>query len=281
MQRFWKLFPIFIFGTLVMIFGGCKTQVVSSHRFDQPVEIDERTTEWQGVALTTLEESGAALGIGNDDENLYILLRFRDPKWVGIIRRDGITLWLDNQGGKRKEFGLVYNGGPDISELMKRRQTEPDKGGRRWNPPDEGFEGMEIPEERFSILLKKWFMQPAYISPVGKNGPKVGTGVEHGFINYEFKIPLSEGGDDFYGLSVGPGKTIAIGLEWGIDRKRGLGQGRPDGGRGGGGQIGGQGGGRGGDFKGGGPGGRMGGGQYSKRFSKQEVWVTVTLAAGK
>lgn len=286
MHRLWKLFSILIFGVFVIVSGGCKTQAVSSHRFEQPVEIDELTTEWRGVPLTTLEKSGAALGIGNDDENLYILLRFRDPQWVGIIRREGLTCWIDNQGGKAKEFGLVYNGGPDISELMKQRKTELGDGGRRWNPPDEGFEGRELPEERFSILLKKWFMQPAYISPVGKNGPQIGTGVEHGFINYELKIPLSESGDDFYGLGVGPGETITIGLEWGIDMKRDPGQGMPGGGRGqgqggGGGQIGGPGGAGGGGMKGGRQGGRMGGGQSMKRFSKQEVWLKVTLAAAK
>lgn len=280
MQRFWKLFPVLIFTTIIFVGGGCKTQTMPSHRFDQPIEVDEQTTDWQGVAMTTLAESGAVLGIGNDDENLYILLRFRDPQWVGIIRRGGITFWFDIKGGKAKEFGLVYNGGPDISELMKQRKTEQSDGGGRWNLPGEGFEGREMPEERFSILLKKWFMQPAYISPQGKNGPQIGTGVEHGFINYELKIPLSESGDDFYGLGVGPGETITIGLEWGIDMKRDPGQGMPGGGRGQG-QIGGPGGGRGGSFKGGGPGGKMGGGQSMKRFSKQEVWLKVTLAVAK
>jgi hypothetical protein len=105
----------------------------------------------------------------------------------------------------------------------------------------------------------------------GAEGPAAAFDTSNGFFVYEFKIPLEQGRDRYYGIGIEPGHKIAIGAEWGDMgdfRRR-----QP-------GEMGGSG----GPMPGGGSGGgfdghrRMGGGQRPKMPTKQEVWFKTKIA---
>jgi hypothetical protein len=207
-------------------------------------------SEWNEVPLTYIEESDVQVGLRNDEKNLYVLFCFYDAKWARAIRMDGITMWLDGSGKRKKHLGLCYTGGP--------------------------------PEKLTAVTKEKqWTIASA---TDGSGDPIVRSGSVRGLYVYEFSVPL--GGEDArdFALAAQPGQAISLGLKWGgmndDDRKRmteqmsGRGGMGPGGGRGGGVGRGGRGGGK-------GPGGRRGGPGGMERpesSEEQEVWLRTTLA---
>ena len=101
------------------VLAGCKAFEVQTNWSAAPVQVDGETTEWSSIPTTYFEDIGVQLGLCNDSENLYILFRFGNQTWARAIRMGGVTLWLDNSGKKKKDFGIRYTGGPSLSDLQK------------------------------------------------------------------------------------------------------------------------------------------------------------------
>lgn len=111
--------------TLSSIFflASCKSEKAEIYWSAEPVQIDGQMTEWAGKPTNYLGKSGVQLSLRNDSENLYVLFRFSNQEWARLIRMGGVTLWLDNSGKKKKDFGLRYTGGPSPSEMQKTGMT--------------------------------------------------------------------------------------------------------------------------------------------------------------
>lgn len=267
---------------LSLAISGCKTEQIQCHWPSQPIIIDGQMTEWEDRANIYFEENGVLLGLRNDDENLYILFRFRDRSWLRAIRMTGLTIWLDGQGNKDKTFGIRYNGIPlpDDSSFTG-------VGGQNINTanmPPGMMERMaerlrDMPVQLTVIDENRWY-EPMAVPEDGSRGPAVAFSDARGFYTYEFSIPLAESTDDTYGLNSAPGQIIGIGGEWGDMDMDDLkpSRGNMSGGRGDG-MGGGRGGGMGGG-KGGGMGGRPGGmgGNRLEMPEKQEFWLKTELA---
>lgn len=251
---------------------GCNVQEVPSHWSTQPVQVDGKTTDWSNKPMTFFQDEGVALGLSNDAENLCILFRFQDPKWARTIRMTGLTLWLDVNGKKGKNFMIRYKGGPSLA-----RMRAAGEGGDLDHIPPELNECLMrqegSSEDRFTCFVKDRIIEKS-IPTDGSQGPAASYDTSLGFYSYEFSVPLQESEVRYYGIGAQPGQTISIGAVWGnMSNLRGKGKGRSgmNGGRGG---------------MGGGPPdrGRMGGGRGSKGGGrmqppeKQEVWVKTQLA---
>jgi hypothetical protein len=195
----------------------------------------------------------------------------------------GLTLWLDNSGKKKKDFGIRYTGEPLLPDLQK-------MGGSG----EGGFEESLTPEQRQNLVDREKAMadQITFINKKsnleiklkvdGSGGPAVCFDSVGGIYAYEFSIPLQKG--DAYDCAIGakPGQTICLGLEWGgmgdrqSMRQGGGGMGMPPGGGppgGGGGMP------PGGGGMGGGPPGGGRSGARMQQPEKQEVWVKTKLAS--
>ncbi|MBU8934834.1 MAG: hypothetical protein KOO62_12665, partial [candidate division Zixibacteria bacterium] len=220
---------------------------------------------------------GYTIGLANDDERLYLLLRFRDPQWAMSIRTSGLSLWLNENGNNDKDFSLFYRGGPSPNEL---RQMIGRQGGESFSDQKFGKragQNMDSLQESFTCAIKDVIIEKTIVMD-GSEGPSVAFAMDQGFFNYEFSVPLAESRVRYYGLDVSPGKKAGIGIKWGgSDRKSldgrdmfgsgGDGFGMPSGGRGG---MGGR--------KGG---GGMSGGKRPEMRSKSnvvELWARTTLA---
>ncbi len=265
---------------------------ISPHWTDKPIYIDGNIDDWSGLPTTFLEDQGAVIGLANDSENLYVQVRFRDAIWARAIHRSGLTLYLDADGGKNKNIGLKFVGGPTFAEIREASPGRDSSDGQRWQgegrSPREGMNQDRMrgrDDTLFSYFDKKGLID-ATINIDGANGPKVAWGIDHGFYVYEFSIPLAQSKVRDYGLGLEPGKKIGFGAEWG---GRPEGMGGPDGGGprlsggfpgGGGGMMGGgDGDNDGGMERGGGMRGeRPGGEQMRKAMTKQEFWTKTKLA---
>jgi hypothetical protein len=260
--------------------AGSKAQEVQTFWAATPVQADGQMTEWPGDRTTYVEGRGVLLGLSNDGRNLYILFRFSDPAWARSVRMSGLTLWLDNTGKKKKDFGIRYYGGPSVPRM--RRGESPGDGSPGEKPgPEEGRAGsdMEMPGvDQITVIDKKSDHEESLFAN-GSSGPAAGFGSVEGTYTYEFSIPLQAGDAARYGIGTEPGRPISLGLEWGglemagrkhvghpggEHRDEGPGGDRPDGERRG----------RGGH----GPWGDRGGADR-KPPEKQVLWVKTSLAS--
>ena len=264
-----------------------KTPDILSHYTDQPIIVDGHIDDWNGLPTTFLEDKGAVIGLANDSQKLYVQIRFREPVYARVIHRSGLTLYFDSKGGKSKDIGLKFVGGPSMAEIREASPQREDSGAEMENSFPRGGASHDQMRNRndtvFTYFDKKQLID-ATIGIEGVNGPQVAWGMDHGFFVYEFAIPLAESKVRDYGLGLEPGKKLGIGAEWG-GRPEGMGdQQGPQLSTGG---FPGEGGGMmgGGDEDGMGPrsggreGERSGGDAMRKAFTKQEFWTKTTLAS--
>ena len=264
-----KRIEIAALGLAIVILGGCKAQEVTCHRVAEPIIVDGGMTDWAAIPTTFFEKQAAAIGVASDGDRLYLLFRFRDPQWARAIRTSGLTLWVNADGKKNRNFGIKFNGGPDLKELTMERD-EPGASGRM----PEMFQKRPAasdsnPAVELRVINTDWWYESQAVSLDGLSGPAAGFAHDEGFFSYEFSLPLVAGSTDFFGLGAVSGQSIAIGAEWGgIDQERVHGM------------MGGRFGGPGGSPPGGMDGGRPGGGRGGiSRPEKQEIWFKTTLVA--
>jgi hypothetical protein len=275
---------------------GCGKVKIESAWCAREIVADGQPDEWQG-ATTYIKETGVAVGVRNDRDNLYVCMSTGDPEIAGSMLRQGFTVWFDPEGGKEKVFGVRCPLGMS-GEAPAR-------------PP--GGEGQRQPSQKTarpdSIDIKDMFAKSSAkieihrpdtegvirVENNGELGVKVGLGCLRGRYIYEIKVPL--GGTDIcpYGIGVDMGESIGAGFEIPKVEMAAVGmsggrESKPTGGGPGGDMPGGgMGGGR-GRPPGGGPGGMgggMGGGRSQGRQSAADagagldLWTKIKLASAE
>jgi hypothetical protein len=257
---------------VLLIAAGCNAKKVESLPLNHAIKIDGNFDDWKDVPIDTYDDNQVGMSICNDDENLYILFRFQNHDWARVIRRTGLTLWIDQKGGKDKVFGINYNGGPSQEEIMANLPDEVKQ--RMENMSEEQRARMEARMRARPVRLEVIDNRAEQVWPLdsmNKYGLEVKYGFVDGFYTYEARIPLKIISADFYGIEIKPGQEIALGAEWGgFGNFRGERPERPEGG--------------GfsdrppGERRGGGM-GRHPGGMRPNIPEKQEIWIKADLAA--
>jgi hypothetical protein len=265
----------------------CKDATVAAQWTQQIVTFSGQRSDWPNGSIGSLEGKEASLGLSNDSQNVYVMLFFRNEQWARMIKSTGLTLWLDPQGKKKKQFMVKLVGGPSWEDLMKASGRDPAKQQDRMPPGmDYKMKEKQGSDTTFTCFQKDYIIEKP-IPLNGQEGPAAVFATDKGFFIYEFSVPLKESSVLYYGLGARPGQNISLGLIWGeMDQEHmrgkgegsegGMGGGMGGGPGGGGGMGGGMGGPGGGMGPGGGPGGQRGGG--FKMPEKQEVWLKVQLA---
>lgn len=246
--------------------------IVSRWRGETPIAIDGVNEEWQGL-LAPVKSAPVSIGFYNDDQYLYFCLTTGQRATRSQILRQGLIVWIDQRGGKKKNFGVEFPVGLPGAFIVDRTGDTGEARGVQGRP-------LEANQDRLVIL-----------GP-GKNdrrdlafdeapGIQAKIGESTGVLVYEMRVPLAKSDSQPYAIGAKPNAMIGVGLETPEFDRFAM---RPAiGGRGGGGGIGGRGGvgGRGGMGGGGGYGGRggMGGGRGFEMPKPLKTWNTVQLAA--
>ncbi len=261
---------IFLFVSIIgfAILFGCKGDQIQNQWADREIAIDGKYADWEGIPQNTLEDQNIVIGTANDNDNFYLMFRTNDERMARRIRMMGVTVWLNKEGKKKKDYGICYSGSTDLHIS--------DRPGLR--PTDERSTQMEERMEKMWELLGKNLPRAGRIMIIqgdekterdesSFDGPAAGSTYQNGVFCYEFRLPIP--------ISTELGKEIKLGLELGgmseEDRKamrQEMGGRRGSGMRGRSGGIGGR------------PGRMRGGERPSGRtgFEKQEMWFSVLLA---
>jgi hypothetical protein len=175
-----------------------------------PPEIDGKVSEWTGEWKKD-DNKLFYYNICNDAENLYIRLKITDGITQAKIGRNGLTVWLDPNGKRKRKLGLKY----------------PTPTGRDFTTMDKGE---ERPNDNRTIEQKKLDLKSELIKDtevlelIGladdniislreglKNGIKVIIVLDDkGDFIYEAKIPFKA-----YRLTKSAIATLGIGFETG------------------------------------------------------------------
>jgi len=277
--------------TVCMIWGWALSKdVVKSSWTAVPPAIDGVSSDWTGAAFLTEKGVKADYAFMNDGDFLYVLLTFKDPKYLSNIEATGINIYFNTEDKKKTDRGIRFFKrkvtGDEVIAIMEKRGeplTEQDRA---------SLQGSKI------FYLYDW-------EPLGKNkevpsqvplppgipvyNPVFKAKMSENVWTYEFRIPLVKSETQPLGIGAGAGQAIKIGFEWGgmteemkkAAAKRGgtppsvIGANDTAAGLAGGGGGGGGGGTRSGMPGGGAP---QGGGGSPKQY---DFWLDVQLAANK
>ncbi len=271
----------FQLGLMVLIalaFVSCDAKIFESKWVANPITVDGIASDWRGIALHKIADSDASFGISNNEDNIYLILRFQDSQWARAMRQNGLTIWIDDGRDESKDLGIKFQDGPDMAEIMLME-------GRSTNEmrPEmvERMQQMESQLKKSLTFIDKANLIKSEIEPDGSNGPKAAFAIDKSFVVYEFSLPIGKSEVRDYGLDLEPGQEFGIILEFGghnvrtsNDRSERGGVEMSGGGKQGGSRMGGGGGRR------GGMGGRKGGDtrQRQQQLEKQELKVNTALA---
>ena len=110
---------------LLVAVSGCKTVEMRSVWRQTPIKIDGKMGDWSGTTSTYFEDQDAIVSFCNDHDYLYIQFRTRSDQWARTIKMTGLTLYIDAEGKKGKNFFIKYRGGPKMEPLRAGRGGAP------------------------------------------------------------------------------------------------------------------------------------------------------------
>ena len=162
---------------------GCKSAMtLTSSAVDQEINIDGSEVEWVNM-LQPIAEENLAIGISNDDENLYVSLVTADMRVRSKIMALGMTLWLDPSGGTGKSLGIrfplgILDAGLPLNPFTM--MQDPELVEQMFN---ESLTELEIVRDKDEDT-KRWLRSEI-------PGMELAASSNQGTLVYEIKIPLS------------------------------------------------------------------------------------------
>ncbi len=189
--------------------GGSKA-VKTDGQYAAGLAADGVSSDWNSLSARYIQDEEAVVGVANDDQYLYVMLRFRDPVYASAIQMAGLTLWLDPTGGRDKRYMLKYRGGPQPDEGSLPEHVRAER--RRYLTA--AAMGDSLAAERLSIMIRDE-IEEMPISVGGDEGPLVASGMDQGFYVYEFRLPLGVPRVRYYAVDVAAGAQVGVGLQWG------------------------------------------------------------------
>jgi len=106
-----KILAFFILIFILFIFTAssfCKTKKIESRWASAPPKVDGIIDEWSDVTFGFDKKREIYFAFKNDGSYLYVLLVFKNPKFLSSIDQTGIILWFNPEGKKKKNFGVKF-----------------------------------------------------------------------------------------------------------------------------------------------------------------------------
>jgi len=187
---------------------------VSSVWTADPPKIDGQLDDWANIAWSREKSLGVEYAFRNNDQNLYLALVFKNPKFLSTISQTGIVLYFSPEGKKDKSRGIRFiQRTVTAEELIAVMEKD----------------GKTLTDERKQQLRSKSnyiLYDSSMVDDEDKVlGPAVGSGDSLPPVFrlgrsgpdtvYEFRVPLHKSGEHPGGMGVLPGQSLKAGFYWG------------------------------------------------------------------
>jgi hypothetical protein len=190
-----------------------KTPAASQWASPAPV-LDGRDEDWQPGGFSSERSVRVDYAFKNDGRNLYILLVFKDPKFLSSIDATGIRIFWGRDVSAGNAAGVLFvrktvTAEEFISILESRASplSEKEKEVLRINPRHSIFDAYAVDSRGKTI--------PPPDSRSDLDPPEFRAGKRNKATIYEFRVPLPRAGAQQAGTGAGPGETVRVSFEWG------------------------------------------------------------------
>lgn len=194
--------------------GFAAKDVITSEWVNVPQKIDGVTNDWEGYQMFTEKKVEADIGFRNDENYLYVLFIFNNPRNLSSIQGTGMTIYFNKDGKKKKNIGINFltkSIPPDEFIAMYEKQqgplTEEQKTQFRAQKAFTVYE--------YEIKSKKADKNQAVATGEGIRPAVFRLKSEQKKVVYEFAVPLEKAADLAPGVGAKPGDPLKIGFEWG------------------------------------------------------------------
>ncbi|NOR15280.1 MAG: hypothetical protein GQ544_06225 [Candidatus Aminicenantes bacterium] len=212
-----KIYRILILSFVIFSFtltGFAADKKCESKWTAAPINLDASETEWQDVAYNEEGKFEVNYAFKNDSKYLYVLFKFNSPKFLSTIQYGGMTMYLDGQGKKKKDYRIRFLKKQVTAEefiviLEKQRGTlsEEDKEKILINP--------QYIHHAAEVTNKKAKGdRPENVEGDGTATFRVQQTQQRTLI-MEFAIPLERLSAWSPGIGTTAGSPIKVGFEWG------------------------------------------------------------------
>ena len=187
---------------------------VSSVWTADPPKIDGQLDDWANIAWSREKSLGVEYAFRNNDQNLYLVLVFKNPKFLSTISQTGIVLYFSPEGKKDKSRGIRFiQRTVTAEELIAVMEKD----------------GKTLTDERKQQLRAKAnyiLYDSSMVDDEDKVlGPAVGSGDSLPPVFrlgrsgsdtvYEFRVPLFKSGEHPGGIGISLGQSLKAGFYWG------------------------------------------------------------------
>jgi hypothetical protein len=201
-----------VLATGLSAYPPAKGETVKSAWAASPPKIDGKADEWAGATLSVWEKGDVHCAFRNDADKLYILLVFKNRKFLSTIGETGITLFFSPAGKKGKDYAIHFIRRQVPTEeaiaLIEREKplSDEDKAQLRAKPAYAVYDHQvrNKKAESKAAPAANGF-QPAHFRFSSDQTSMV----------YEFAVMLRRGYDLAAGVGAAPGDLVEVGFEWG------------------------------------------------------------------
>jgi hypothetical protein len=194
-----------------LILSYAKDEVVSTWTV-QGLKIDGLDKDWAGAKYYSHKETKTDYAFMSDENNLYILFVFNNPKFLSSVFQKGFTVWVNNEGKKKRNFGINFQRkmiDPEtfimlVERQYKRKLTDKQK---------EQVRKKKYYTINQSVIVKEGGDDFVAAKVSSKFRPAFKTGQKGKLPLFEIKIPIKDMGGA--GFDASPGAEIALNFAWG------------------------------------------------------------------
>ena len=206
--------PLFLFGTaaVIALCAGCGEKTFTSEWSDRGIIVDGIYSDWTGP-MSYLDKQSMFVGVRNDGEYLYMLVKTVDLRAQIKVLRLGLTLWFgpDRKGGGRLgiryPIGIEDHGIPQFGAEPLREPTAEQR-----EKLAESLGEMEI----LGPGQEKW----TSVARTDSSGIQVAVRDTSECIVYELRVPLKGKDGSSWAVNAAPGARIIVEAETGDIRPK-------------------------------------------------------------
>ena len=220
---------------VLIVVNGCSSLEIVSKWQQDSLTIDGSKKDWENN-LQYIKDEKVAVGITNDNNNLYLCLVVSDNMRIMRILKSGLTIWIDPKNSDGEKIGIQYpikNRASSVRDFSKNFKNIDQKERQK-----KIFNKLILEQNEFVVLNEDEY--PLFASPInkGSDGIELKMNYEYNQLVYELKIPLT-GKDNLLKINPKTDKKIRLGfitgkLEYPSNARQKMGGGMAGGQRGGG-----------------------------------------------
>lgn len=192
----------------IIFFNGCSSLDIKNSIWpENEIKIDGANNDWQSNTFY-VKDKDLLIGFQNDSQYLYLTVSTSERNNISQILGRGFIIWIDNEGGDAKKFGIKYPRGIIGTGMFTVNKEDANKSDMLNNM----FELAESDIQMELIGPGENEKKVRNISEVKEITAKIG--LFKNIFTYELKIALYNDFENVYGIGVKNNKsTIGVGFE--------------------------------------------------------------------